>query len=281
MNNYFIYSILQYKHNLALGEYLNVGILFCFPENNTFEFVSGDATRAKAIYPDFNTPLFNSYFKAIDKKLKKHIDLFSGQPGNSDFAAYIHKNILAEDAAGLIFREPVQVKNVFSDQSKAIEEYSKILLPGINVSKPKIEKHNDSYIIKTFTNYILGQNKLIDDKLSKNVSLKTSHFNIKFDLSWKNSTKNYLKPISFDFSEESAIQNKAAIFYSYITELNNLNSSKKYRFDFLIAKPQESSFLSAYDNAVDLLDSAKGNKQLIIEDQIENYSQEVISELFL
>ena len=278
MSNYFIYSILQYKHNLALGEYLNVGILFCFPEDNTFEFVSGDATRAKAIYPDFNNPLFNSYFKAIDNKLKKHIDLFSGLPKSSDFASYIHKNILAEDAAGLIFREPVQVKNVFGNKSIAVEEYSKILLPGINTSKPKIEKHNDSYIIKTLS-YFLGQNKSIEDKISKNVSLKTDHFNIKFDLSWKNSTKNYLKPISFDYSNESDIQNKAAIFYSYITELNNLNSSKKYRFDFLIAKPQDSSFLSAYDNAVDLLDRVKCNKQLIIEDQIINYSQEVISEL--
>jgi hypothetical protein len=51
MNKSIIYSILQYKHSLALGEILNVGILFYFPEEKQFEFALGDASRLKAIYP--------------------------------------------------------------------------------------------------------------------------------------------------------------------------------------------------------------------------------------
>ncbi len=62
MSNYFIYSVLQYKHSLALGEILNVGILFYFPADVKFEFVTCDATRAKLIYPDFNNSLYGSYF---------------------------------------------------------------------------------------------------------------------------------------------------------------------------------------------------------------------------
>lgn len=279
MTNYFIYSILQYKHDLALGEILNVGVLFCFPEDNTFEFVSGDATRAKAIYPNFNNPLYNSYFKAISNKLKKHIDLFSGQPIGSDFASYIHNNILAEDAAGLIFREPVQVKNVFGSKSKAIDEYSKFLLPGINISKPKIEKHNDSYLIKTFTNYCLEKNVDFEEKLSKNEVVKTQHLEIRFDLAWKNSIKNFIKPISFDFTDLSSIQNKAAVFYSYLTELNTINKNNQFSFDFLIAKPQNLDFIPAYENAIDFIDSAKCQKRIIFEEKLIDYSQQVVLSL--
>lgn len=39
MNNSLIYSILQYKHSLTLGEILNVGILFYFPGNNIYNLL--------------------------------------------------------------------------------------------------------------------------------------------------------------------------------------------------------------------------------------------------
>jgi hypothetical protein len=61
MSNYFTYSVLQYKHSLALGEILNVGILFYFPDDGCFEFINGDGSRVKSVYPDFDNSLFNGY----------------------------------------------------------------------------------------------------------------------------------------------------------------------------------------------------------------------------
>jgi len=279
MNNYFTYSVLQYKHSLTLGESLNVGILFYFPEDKFFEFVSGDGYRAKSIYPDFDNSLFNAYLKAITIKVKKHVDLFNENPVGSDFAAYIHKFILAEDAAGLIFREPATIKNVFGYRDKAIREYSKLLLPGIDIEKPIIQKHNDNYIIKKFSGYFTGHNKELENKFIKNETVRTNHFNIKFDLAWQKSTHNYIKPISFDFTDETSIQNKAGLFYSYLIDLSEYASSNQSRFDFLISKPQTSNLNRAYENALDFLDSAKSPKKLITEDSWETYSQNVISEL--
>ena len=279
MSNYFTYSVLQYKHSLTLGEILNVGILFYFPEDNIFEFASGDGTRAKSIYPDFDNSLFNGYLKAIITKVKKHVDLFNEKPLGSDFAKYIHQNILAEDAAGLIFRDPVNVKNVFGDRKKAIDEYSKLLLPGINIVKPNIIKHNENYIIKKFSGYILGKDKSLETKFKKNETIKTKHFNLRFDLSWQKDTHNYIKPINFDFTEEISFQNKAAIFYSYLIDLTEFASANKSRFDLLVTKPQRAEFLREYDNALDFINSAKTPKQIITEDQLENYSQSVLSEL--
>ena len=143
MSNYLTYSILQYKHNLSLGESLNVGILFYFPDENIFEFVSGDGSRAKAIYPDFDNSLFNSYLKTIIDKVKIQSEVIKVSPNGIDFLKFIHSNILGEDAAGLIFREPSLVKNVFENRKIAVEEFSKLLLPVILVEKPVIEKHNN------------------------------------------------------------------------------------------------------------------------------------------
>lgn len=279
MTNYFTYSILQYKHSLTLGESINVGILFYFPDERIFEFVSGDGYRAKAIYPDFDNSLFNGYLRAIIAKVKKHVDLFNEKPVNSDFADYIHKNILAEDAAGLVFHDPVSVKNVFGDIKKAIDEYSKLLLPGINIEKPSIIKHNENYIIKKFNGYILQHDKSLEKKFKKNEIIKTDHINLKFDLSWHNNTYNYIKPINFDFTDEVSIQTKAATYFGYITGLGEYASSNNVRFDFLITKPQINNLFRAYENALDFIDNAKAPKKIITEDQLESYSNVVLSEI--
>lgn len=216
MSTYFTYSVLQYKHNLVLGEVLNVGILFHFPLESRFEFVKGDGYRAKAIYPDFDNTLFNAYIKNITSKIKNHVDIFNTQSDKSDFARYIHQNILAEDAAGLVFNAPVQVKAYYDTIQHVVNEYSKLLLPGINTEKPTVVKHNEQYIIRTFQGYFQDKYKDIEKKITRNKTIKTKHFDIKFDLSFEKEKQYLIKPLSFDLTDESSIQSKAAITYSHL-----------------------------------------------------------------
>ena len=68
MGKFFIYSVLQYKHSLSLKEILNVGVLFYFPDEQKFEFVSGGFSRIKGAYPMVDTHLLKSYIKEIEKK---------------------------------------------------------------------------------------------------------------------------------------------------------------------------------------------------------------------
>lgn len=276
MNNYFIYSILQYEHSIALGESLNIGILFYFIEDNSFEFVAGDISRIKAIYSDFSTNLYQSYFKMIEKKLKKEFNLSTRIMKEESFSAFIHQHILAKDAAGLVFRKPVQVKNVFGSKQTAVNEYTKLFLPQLTITKPKLERHNENYIFKRFNSCLLSHNERIKDQLVYNKQIKTPHFNITFNLYWEKSSANYVKPISFDYSEENLIMNKAAMFYSYLSDLSNIKDSC---FNFLISKPQNQSFDNIYQNALDFIHSAKGEQKLIFEDEFENFSQVIIADL--
>jgi len=279
MSKYFTYSVLQYKHSLALGEVLNVGILFYFPDEISFEFVNGDGSRVKSVYPDFDNSLFNGYLKTIQTKVRREIDLFRNSPSVPEFEVFIKNHILAEDAAGLIFREPVQVKNVFPDNRQAVEAYSHLLLPGIIVAKPIITRHNEQFILKEFSGYLLRKNKDIEQKLVKNEIVGAGNFKVKFDLSWENKTKNYIKPISFDLNDDTTIANKSFQYAGLINALNNTNLSKKSRFDFLISAPREQGLQSSFQNALDILDSAKGNKKLITENLWEGYTDNLISEI--
>lgn len=279
MSNYFTYSVLQYKHSLTLGEILNVGILFYFPDSSCFEFVNGDGSRVKSVYPDFNNPLFNGYLKTIQTKVKKKIDLFRQSPSGAEFEQFIKKHILAEDAAGLIFREPVQVKNVFLDNKQAVDAYSQLLLPGIVISKPTITRHNENYILKEFNGYIIGKDKAVEDKFIKNELVKAGEFKIKFELAWENKTKNYIKPISFDLNDVTTIANKSFQYSGLINALSKTDLPRKSRFDFLISGPREANLQRPFQNALDILDSSRGNKKIITEDQWENYTEQLIAEI--
>jgi hypothetical protein len=276
MNKQFTYSVLQYKHSLILGESLNVGILFYFPIENRFEFVKGDGTRAKSIYPDFDNSTFNAYIKAITNKVKEHVDLFNELENTSDFSKYIHQNILAIDAAGLVFKEPVSTTTDIIDLKQIIIEYSRLLLPGINVEKPVIFKHNENFIIKTFSGYLLGKNKDIEKRLKKNEVVRTKHFSIKFEYSFKNERTNFIKPISFDLNDEISIQNKSAILYSQLVDLKEYIKYSPSKFDILIAKPQN-GFRKEFENALDLIDSVKIPKQLVLDEGWNKYSEETLN----
>lgn len=273
------YSTLQYKHNLILGEVVNVGILFYFHEDKVFEFAHGDYTRPKLIYPSFDSNLFNAYLKEIVNTLKRDVLLFAELENRVQISDYIKSNILAPDAAGLVFCEPVTIENFFKTRVEAIQEYSKLLLPGINTGKPKLQKHNENFIIRKFNNYIFSKEPKIEEKFEKDILVKTKYFKIKFDLSWSSITQKSLKPISFDYDDESSIQNKAATFHSFFLDLKHYSEINNHKFDFLIAKPQKNDLNPVYQNAIDLLSSATNGNSLIFEDEWEKYSSNLIQEL--
>ena len=256
-----------------MGEIINVGVLVYFPEDNHFQFAHGDATRVKAIYPKFNNALFNSYFKAIQNNLDSAFNLFSDAPFIDTFFDFIHKNILSEDAAGLVFSQPSQIPNVFKNRNNAVDEISKLFLPGIDVIKPKIEKRNEIYIIKEFQQYILGSFKDKFERLKKEPTIKTKHLEHRFSYSWSVSdTTNYIKPLSFDLATEADISAKAAQHVGYLTDLKDHGVALS-NFDFLVASPLNKDLDRTYQNALDFIDSVKIPKKLIFEEKIPTYVQ--------
>jgi len=280
MNNYFTYSILQYKHNLALGETLNVGILFYFNAINHLEFAVGNSSRLKSVYPDFNISNFNLYLKTILKRINNKVDLFHNTSEFKNFGNYIHNNILPVDSAGLIFSEPKSIIQYTDDISLIIKEYSNIFLPGINTERPIEHRHNEHFILKKYTNYIFDNHKELENSFIKNEEIRTKNINLRFDLAWRNnSTLNLIKPISFDLSSTQSIQEKAATYLGYLTQLEDYAKSKKVRFDFLIAKPQNKNLDSEYNNALDILDFSRAPKKLILESDWERYCNETISNI--
>lgn len=290
MSTTFSYSVLQYKHSLILGEAINVGILFEFPVEQKVEFVAGNGHRLKAIYPDFDQYIYNYLIKSIENKLKDEqgtfVNYFNVRTG---FNKNISSILLPEDATVLQFQESVNVVGRKSEDSQAknidqiVEEFSRLLLPGIFTKKPDVIRHNENFLIKKFTSYILGKHKDLEKKLIRNQVIKTKvedrDIELKFELAWENGSLNLIKPLSFDLTEEKAIQDKSATNYAYLNLLSNFAKNNNYRFDFIVSKPQDKHLYKSYDNALGLLELSNAPKRIITENNLNSYSEETIEKL--
>lgn len=267
------YSILRYRHSQALGESLNVGVLFSFGSEHPLQFVTANTQRIKAAYPDFDNTIFQSFTKSLKQKLGLHkqSDLFPDD--RRSFSDYIVGSLLPEDSSALQFSEPIDVVNPFQSRQQAIEELSRILLADVEV-KRDANRHNESFILKKFTDSVTSRNINIEHRMSKNKLIEVKGVSLNFELSWKNGINHLIKPISFDLKEAGDIQSKSATYFGYLNLLTDYALSNDIYFDLLIGRPQERHLIGPYEDALYVLDRAHGPKSLVTEDILEEYAEE-------
>lgn len=281
MKNNILYSILQYKHSLVLGEALNIGVIFSFPEVNEVYFVAGDTKRVKSIYSSFDSGIFNIFTKSTKNTLfyrginSNTNNLF----GNILFVAntkeslkdYINNHILPEDSTSLQFTDIYTSVNNFESNEKAIVEICKNFLPSID-HKKELSKHNENYIQKKFLDSIIERKINPDHRFIKNKVIEYKGIKLGFELAWKNGITHLVKPISFDLQEGIAIQDKSVRYFGYLDLLSEYAKRSEYKFDLLLGKPQDESLITYYENAVEILDGASAPKELVLEENLLRYS---------
>jgi hypothetical protein len=270
MNKLFTYSVLRYRHSLVLGETLNVGLLFHFPEEPKLFFVVGDADRVKAVYPGFDAVYFNSVIRSF----RRTLDAITMEDAAKTYSIkeYILNRLLPEDATALHFTEPFTSVDIFVSPQVAIESVVKIFLPEHQLLKGVEIRHNDAYLVRRCTELITQGNRQIGRKLRHNRVIEDNTLTLTFDIAWKNGIEHLVKPVSFDLKGEQDIQDKSVRFFGYLNLLKGYAEKYECTFDLLVSKPQDSALQGSYEDAVARLKSANAPLEVIPEEGIEPYA---------
>jgi len=277
MNQTFNYSVLQYRHSQALGEALNIGLIFSFPDEKKFHFIAGNTQRVKCVYPNFDSTIFTKITKNIKIKVEATNRYNNSLFGENfpTFKDYINKEILPEDATSLQFTDAFTAVNDLGNTNEIIDEFSKLLLPDSN-NKPSEKKRNEAYIIRKYQDDLfkkVSRSKYDNLIRKENLEVKTKKAAIDFDLGWKNESLLHLvKAISFDLESEDAIREKAVKFWGNLTLLKNYAIERDYSFDLLIAGPEQPELQEPYQNALETLNEADSPKKIFTEDKIDEYA---------
>jgi len=280
LKNTFAYSILKYSHSKILGEELNVGILFVFPENGVIEFYSPtNLQRLVKSYPDIDVKLIASYLDSFNSSAKK---IAHALPTYTlDLNKLIYEQFIIQDSSALQFSK-FNFALFDGDFELTKEKYKQLFLgsyhikKNVNLNQPKLNDHSISKVCK---NIILSKRPDISEYLKTDIIiLENKSVKLKTDFYWQNGTTNFVKGITFDLSKADEIIKKSLLIGNQLNYLSEKIVNSNGRVDLLLAKPSNENLTSTYLEAINILNNSSANISIISGDY-SNYADKVINEI--
>jgi len=276
MKTTYCYSILKYRHSLALGEVFNLGLLFFHAETQTVKFrYPHRLKRVSKLYPDFSIEFINVYLRSFERKAEKLSEHFNNNMfGLSDlgFMDLIHEQFLVEDDSALYF-DPVHV-GITDNHEFELNSLFETYFSSYG-SEGQRGKKDEEFIKRSMFREFRDKFHKDPEKLKVETTLTNDRLSEKFEFCWKNGTHNLIAPVSFDLVESSSIKEKGVRWFGTITALANEIEKAEAKIDILTIKPEGLELIKEYDKALKLISSAAGNKQIITEDEMPSYFQHV------
>ena len=267
----FQYSLLKYCPSYALGEQVNVGIVFFFREDLELKFIFPTAlSRLHSLFPNTDIRILKSYIKNINTKinvLAKDKVLLE----KSILEEVLKDKVLTPDSNSLYFDEIKTSKYTTIGQS--LEYYYNSYF-SVYHTQEKSLKHSDQYLIKQFSNKI-NTNKKFNALFKRSVKVSNKRgIQTTFDFAWRNGHVNLIKPLSFDLIQKNSIQEKSVKWFGYVTQLEARAKAENLIFNFLVAKPSNKALYKSYEEALTILEDKKEIVSLVFEEKIDAYLEE-------
>ena len=285
MNIPFTYTILRYVHSQTLGEAFNVGILFSFPNQEKLVFKYPEKlTRLKGLYQGFSESHIRAYQKGFEHRtIEFNAEWQNNSP--SAFAKSIYEvtpqDFLAEDATALQFSETKEGFLPGASVEYIVDQYFQLYFGDYIEDKTVAQKHDEAYLNKQLSTALKTVNQEVYQRhFVKDVLVASEQTSLKFDFRWQNGTTNLIKSVGFDLSDESSINDKSILLHGKLNFLGEKAERENLRYDLLVSKPQKKSLFKAFDNALNILDSASAPKKIITEDSYQVYAKSAIETLY-
>ena len=283
MNTPFTYTILRYIHSQVLGEVVNVGILFSFPNQGKVVFKYPESlTRLKGLYCRFSESQIRAYQRGFaEKAAALNAKWKSNAP--SAFTKSIWEvtpqDFLVEDATALQFSETKEGFLPGDQTDYIVSQYFELYFGEYADAKETRHKHDEAYLNKKLVQALKTANSVAySRRFEKNVIIESAKTSLKFDFRWQNGTTNLIKSVGFDLSDESSINDKSILLHGKLNFLGEKAERENLRYDLLVSTPQKRNLFKAFDNALKILDSSTAPKKIITKDSYHDYVEKALEQ---
>jgi hypothetical protein len=230
------YQILRYRHDVATGEFANVGLVLLDPAQRILlvEMVE-KYRRLSEFFGSVPGVALLRTLRDLKQDLQKaaarmKIELDFAQPQS---VADITNAVLPKDDNALFFSE------VFTgwhfESNLAFQELCERLL--LRYLEPSTERHDDAYAWKHIYKQYFDHYGVTDKLVTKTV--KTPNDNFEFDKACQNGAWHCFQSLSFDLADESRIKAKMYTWAGKIAELQQTDENLKLYL--LSALPEDPS----------------------------------------
>jgi hypothetical protein len=279
----FKYSVLQYVPSQILNERVNIGIVLFFPEKNKLNFIYPKSLkRLKYLFHKVQERKILLYLQQSSQKIEafnKNKNLFLPDIREDiDLNHFLDTEILKADDSALQFSTIFQSLIYTNNYDKIIQDLYREYFSEYAI-KPTKEHITEVHIKRTFERKLKRESVDLISKFKKDFKVNTENNEFTFDYAWQNGSLNLVKPVSFDLKETKKIQEKSVLLYGNLNLLSDISKENNYKFDLVVAKPQNKNSYRSFDKALNTIDKAAVTTDIIFHDEIDSYIHKAFSYL--
>ena len=275
MKTTFTYTVLRYVHDIATGEFVNMGVALYAPEAKYISAIcSPRYGRLSKMFLDVNGDHLRSVMRYIQARFEEHATKFNSElplAGKPKGILEIAHSILPPDDSSLQWSEPnggiTENPAATLDQlyARLVEKYEQ---------REKLPSRQDDDVWKIFPKELETKQVLARMQPKRIIAKDYDH---EFEHAWRNGTWNLYQPISMDLLDADSILDKANRWLGRATNLKD--SDDQFHLWVLLGEPRIEKLRPAFTKAMNILHKMPVRKDFIGEKDASQFSNDLAEEM--
>lgn len=275
MKKPYTYTVLRYVHDVTTGEFVNVGVVLFSPETRyAGALCRHTISRLTKTFPGMNGELFKRTVRYIQEQLAEFGERlqdelpFEGLPKN---AADLAQTILPTDDSSLQWSPPGS--GLAEDLPQTLNAIYERMVQRYEERAPH-ERRSDDEVWRVFSRNLKARHLM---RFIQPKRFVVEDDELEFKYAWKNGIWHCLEPVSFDLSSANHIREKA---HTKLGELTSIQGApEEFKVYLLLGEPRDKTLHSAYEKAVSVLNKCTLNKELLREQDADQFSDRIADEM--
>lgn len=259
------YSILRYVHDIATGEFVNVGVVVHSQSPRFFQARCRTTyRRVSEFFPDLDTHAFKTLMRTLNQRLSELARNYSDslELSQKDSLESLMMSVLPMDDSSIRWTPPAN--GITSDIGKVVSQLHARYVARYDHTALS-HKRTDEDVLRHFSKE-LERRHIAKYFVEKTV--QGDDDTVQFKTAWKNGKWHCVQSMSFDLSAGDSIRSKARLFLGQMTSVADTNEQLKLYL--VVSPPSEPSLKPAYKQAIQILRKITNrfDQEIIAEDQV-------------
>jgi hypothetical protein len=269
------FTVLRYVHDIATGEFLNVGVALLAPERRYVNALCRTTfQRLKTVFPTLDGESFRASMRHVTHEFERLHEQLRDQLPLRDHGAgvmgYAH-SVLGPDDSSLQWA-PMGA-GVTVDPERTIEQlYDRFVMA---YDKQTVTPRRQDDDVWRHFSHELQQRQVLRHFVPKTIAVRDDQ--LEFEHAWKNGVWHCLAPVSFDLASADSIRDKAHRWLGQLTSV--AQSDEAFKLYFLVGRPSQAELLPAFESALSILGKVHVEREVFDEGQAGALSDKLANEV--
>jgi hypothetical protein len=269
------FTVLRYVHDIATGEFLNVGVALLAPDCRYVNALCRPTfQRLKHVFPTLDGESFRASMRHVTHEFERLHQQLRDQLPLSEHSAgvmgYAH-SVLGPDDSSLQW-SPMGAGMTVDPERTLDQLFDRFVMAYDKQATPP--RRQDDDVWRHFS-HALQQRQVLKHFVPKTISVRDDQ--LEFEHAWKNGVWHCLAPVSFDLASSESIRDKAHRWLGQLTSV--AQSSEAFKLYFLVGGPTAEDLQPAFESALSILGKAPVQREVFIEASAQELSERLAEEV--